>query len=201
MARFVKLIIEARPKDDVARKVAFTRQLAEEGSAPAMVLFGDMHVSGWGVKRDYAEALRLYRSAADLGDPSATNSVGVVFAEGQGVAKNPKESLLWFHKAALLGDLSALRNIAYALDNGLSVDLDADKAARLMFLSLASGREESYSDLQKSTTPWSKDFRIALQRLMLGTGLYSGPVDGDLARTIPSIKTLVERRPRVPSNT
>jgi len=136
-----------------------------------------------------------------LGDPSATNSVGVVFAEGQGVAKNPKERLLWFHKAALLGDLSALRNIAYALDNGLSVDLDADKAARLMFLSLASGREESYSDLQKSTTPWSKDFRIALQRLMLGTGLYSGPVDGDLARPIPTIKTLVERRPRVPSNT
>lgn len=200
MARFIRLIIEARPKDDMTRKISFARQLAEEGSPAGMVLFGDLHVAGLGVKRDYAEGLRWYRKAADQGDPAAINSVGVVYAEGQGVPKDAKESLVWFRKAALLGDLAALRNIAYALDNGLGIDRDADKAAHLVFLSLASGREESYTDLQRASTPWSKDFRIALQRRMQSTGLYSGPTDGELASTMAAMKTLVDRRPRVPSN-
>lgn len=199
--RFIRVTIEARPRDDLPKKVGFVRTLVEEGSASAMVLYGDMYVGGSGVKRDYAEALRWYRRAAELGDATATNSVGVAFAEGQGMPKNPREGLVWFHKAALMGDLSALRNIAYCLDNGLSVDRDPSKAAGLVFLSLASGREESFTDLQKSSTPWSRDFRVALQRLMRGTGLYSGPIDGDLAPTMSAIRALVDRRPRVPSNT
>lgn len=200
-ARFVRVMMEARPREDISRKVALVKMLVEESLPSAMLLYGDMYVGGAGVKKDYGEALRWYRRAAELGDPVAINSVGVVFGDGQGRPKDPKEALVWFRKAAMMGDLAALRNIAYSLDNGLALDRDPSKAAGLVFLSLAAGREQTFKDLQAGSTSWSREFRTALQRLLHGTGLYAGPIDGDLTQaTLTALKTLVEHRPRVPSN-
>jgi TPR repeat protein len=49
-------------------------------------LTGTMYANGWGVPRDYAEALRWYRKAADQGDANAQGNLGTMYARCKAIA-------------------------------------------------------------------------------------------------------------------
>jgi TPR repeat protein len=48
---------------------------------------------GWGVERDYAEAVRLFREAAMMGNANAQNYLGICYSEGWGLDKDLEQAI------------------------------------------------------------------------------------------------------------
>ena len=64
---------------------------------------GVMYDKGYGVVKDYEQALRWYRKAAEQRDAWAQFNLGVMYDNGKGVPKDYKEALRWFRKACQTG--------------------------------------------------------------------------------------------------
>ena len=60
---------------------------------PVLKTVGFLYQNGWGVKQNYAEALRWYHKAADQGTPEAQHSIGVFYQTGQGVTQDYTEAM------------------------------------------------------------------------------------------------------------
>lgn len=82
----------------------------------------------------YQEAFSWYKKASVLPDcnPIVFFELGYLFQHGEGVDSDNIEALKWYEKAALLGVPQAMYNLAYFYQNGLVVDQDIRKAARLL---------------------------------------------------------------------
>ncbi len=89
------------------KEIAERRSKAEKGDAVAQFLLGYNYVSGQGVPKDDAEAVKWFRKAADQGDAGAQDSLGRLYGNGQGVPKDETEAVKWFRKAAEQGYSSA----------------------------------------------------------------------------------------------
>ena len=55
-----------------------------------------MYENGYGMEKNYLEALKWYRRAADQGHATAQNNIGVMYKNGHGVEKNYQEALKWY---------------------------------------------------------------------------------------------------------
>ena len=69
-----------------------------------------MFMSGEGVAKSSAEAVKWFRKAAEQGLADAQSSLGVMYAQGEGVPTDEVEALVWFDLAARAGDQDAVRN-------------------------------------------------------------------------------------------
>ena len=67
----------------------------------------DTALSGTGVAKDEAEAVRWYRRAAEQDDANAQFNLGVCYYNGTGVAKDDAEAVHWYRKAAEQGHVRA----------------------------------------------------------------------------------------------
>ena len=70
--------------------------------------------NGFGVAKDYAEAVKWYMKAAEQGNSAAQYNLGLMYKNGNGVAKDRGGARKWFQKAADQGDEDAkkeLRNL------------------------------------------------------------------------------------------
>jgi TPR repeat protein len=76
------------------------RKAADQGNAEAQTALGQGYQNGYGVPRDYTEALKWYRKAADQGFAVAQASLGVMYQNGQGVPQDYAAAVKWFRKAA-----------------------------------------------------------------------------------------------------
>jgi TPR repeat protein len=65
-----------------------------------MTKVGNFYEAGFGVRQDYAEAIRWYKRSADRGDPGAMRQLAKLYESGRGVAKNAAEAQQWNAKAA-----------------------------------------------------------------------------------------------------
>lgn len=70
-----------------------------------------MYQEGFGVRKDYGEALRWYTLSAEQGNPDAEYSLGVMYLNGQGVRKDLAEALKWLRRAAGHGQKDAAREL------------------------------------------------------------------------------------------
>ena len=52
-------------------------RMAKEGDVGAQTVLGEMYLRGYGVSKDYKEAVRWFRLAADQGDSYAQGGLGV----------------------------------------------------------------------------------------------------------------------------
>jgi len=86
-----------------------------QGHAQAQAVLGWMYMTGSGVQRDDASALRWLRSAADQGNTTAQNNLGIIYAQGRGVPADRAEAEKWFRKAADQGAEDASRNLKVLL--------------------------------------------------------------------------------------
>ena len=59
-----------------------------------------MYYYGYGVKQDYAEAVKWYRKAAEQGNAYAQFNLGNAYYNGNGVEQDYAEAVKWYQKAA-----------------------------------------------------------------------------------------------------
>src|SRR5664280_341049 len=86
-------------KKDILR---FTdiRKTAEQGNSVAQNNPNVMDITGQGVPKDDAEAVKWYRKAAKQGDTDAMFNLGIMYQEGKGVPQDDAKAAKWYRKAA-----------------------------------------------------------------------------------------------------
>lgn len=81
------------------------RKSAGQGYAPAQNNLGSMYQYGYGVERNYDEAVRLFRLSAEQGSAQGSMShLGFMYENGKGAAKNLDEARKLYEQAAAQGD-------------------------------------------------------------------------------------------------
>ena len=82
--------------------------LAKRGVAEAQYGLGFMFESGWGVEKDYAEAVKWYRMAARQGHAKSQYNLGILYIHGLGVEQDQLEGRRWIEASAQGSDRRAL---------------------------------------------------------------------------------------------
>jgi TPR repeat protein len=141
---------------DKAKAVQLYQQCArkEPGGGPQLRL-GQIYEFGFGVERDYQQAMNWYNHSAT--DPLAGNlraefALGRMYAKGIGVTRNYKKAAEWFGRAAGLRtekgvektrevhrSTEAVCAMAIMYKYGVGVDRNVAKAEQLLHLDLANG--------------------------------------------------------------
>ena len=85
-----------RPWVGIARQLTGEMPLAQNH-------IGWLYQNGWGVARDYVEAMDWYRKAADRGNALAQNHIGLLYQNGWGVPQDSAEAQVRMQKAAAAG--------------------------------------------------------------------------------------------------
>jgi uncharacterized protein len=98
---------ENATQDTVQEGIKLLRKAAKQGSVAAQCNLGLRYSNGYGVPKDYVEAVRWYRLAAEQGEPMAQYNLGDCYKYGNGVRMNMNESVKWFRKAAEQGQVLA----------------------------------------------------------------------------------------------
>ncbi len=88
-------------RHDYAAELKRIRSLAEQGHAKAQNWLGNQYRWGWGVTKDYKEAVRWWRKAAKQGHAEAQRTVASL--EKPGVTQARAEAARWRRKAAEQG--------------------------------------------------------------------------------------------------
>lgn len=104
------------------------QKLAEQGIAEAQNWLGEIYYYGYGVDKDYEQAVAWYRKAAEQGEASAQNNLGVMYKKGNGVDKDDEQAVKWFRKAAEQGEALAQNNLGLMYKNGYGVAQDYGQA-------------------------------------------------------------------------
>ena len=73
---------------------------AEHGDAVAQSTLGMMYLYGFGVKRNYKQALKWSRLAAEQGDAWGHHNLGDMYQFGKGVPKDAVLAYMWWNLAA-----------------------------------------------------------------------------------------------------
>ena len=67
-----------------------------------------LYYNGYGVAKDYEEAMKWYLKAAEQGYANAENIIGELYYYGEGVAQDYEEAMKWYLKAAKQGDATTI---------------------------------------------------------------------------------------------
>lgn len=110
--------------------LSYLGRAAEQGSAKAQSMLGNMYAKGSGVTKDDSEAMRWYRKAAEQGDANSQLIVGLRYAMGIGVSRDDMEALNWYRKSAAQGNAQAQYHLGGMYDSGRGVTKDDAEAAR-----------------------------------------------------------------------
>jgi TPR repeat protein len=116
------------------------QRAADQGSLPAQVTLGNLHMSGKaGLPQSATIAARYYRSAADAGDATALFNMGVLHWTGQGVEQSNGKAIDYFQRAADQEDLPALCNMGILHYHGDGVDQSFGKAFNYFWRAMKQG--------------------------------------------------------------
>ena len=96
----------------------------------AQYSLGYMYHYGYGVEKDYKEAVKWYRKAANQGHASGQYSLGYMYRNGYGVEKDYKEAVKWYRKAANQGHAYAQNGLGYMYRHGYGVEKDYKEAVK-----------------------------------------------------------------------
>ena len=96
--------VQALATGDYATALEEFTPLAKEGNVKSQFLLGEMYASGWGVGKNFVEAVKWYRLAAEAGDPEAQSSLGVMYEKGRGVPQDFVFAHMWYNISAAQGD-------------------------------------------------------------------------------------------------
>lgn len=87
-----------------------------------------MYVNGFGVRRDYEQAISWYEKAAAQGNTRAQSNMAMMYAQGLGVTQDLKKAAYWFKLAAQGGYELAQFQMGQLYSTGSGVDQDYTKA-------------------------------------------------------------------------
>jgi uncharacterized protein len=106
--------------------------------AQAQYLLGQRYLNGWGVKADFADAIRWFKMAADGGNSNALCELGRLyersgFRMGCGsMGECYEHAVGCFQRSADAGDPNAMASLADCYTNGHGVRSDINRAAALL---------------------------------------------------------------------
>ena len=86
---------------------------ARQGNADAENSLGTMYAGGFGVLRDYSEALKWYLRAAAKHHPTARYNLGCLCEHGLGTPRDDAKALSLFRLAAADGDPDAKKKLEF----------------------------------------------------------------------------------------
>lgn len=118
---------------------------AEKGTVRDMVRAGHYYRTGFGVHRDWTQAVRWYRRAAQMGDANAAYWAGKLYLGEQ----RYEEAREWFARAVgmSLEQVQASWELGQMYLHGLGVEQDKDRAAAHLFNAAAFGHAQAQYEL------------------------------------------------------
>ena len=139
-------------------KIDELRVAARSGKADAQAELAYLSVSGWGLAKDYPEALLWARKAAERGSPHGQYVLGELYRNGYGVVPNAGEAAAWLLKAAETGLPPAQYSLGALYESGQGVDRNLIEATQWYRKAASQGDERA---------------RLALLRLRQKPGVLS----------------------------
>ncbi|MDT3678794.1 MAG: tetratricopeptide repeat protein [Burkholderiaceae bacterium] len=118
---------------------------AEKGTVRDMVRAGHYYRTGFGVHRDWTQALRWYKQAARAGDANAAYWAGKLYLQEQ----RPVEAREWFARAVgmSLEEVQASWELGQLYLHGTGVEQDKHRAAAHFFNAAAFGHAPAQYEL------------------------------------------------------
>lgn len=98
-------------RGDYATAIREWRPLAERGDANAQHNLGVIYEYGYGVAKDYREAMDWYLKAAEQGLAASQYNLGVMYNNGEGVTRNYVQAHKWFNIAGEHGIKDVSQNL------------------------------------------------------------------------------------------
>jgi TPR repeat protein len=106
------------PFDDNLEKLQFR---AEAGDFEAQFMLGKIYYYGFGIKRNYTEAIKWFRASANQGHTSAQFLLGEAFEKGRGLKRNYTQAAKWYKRAAFQGYHLAIHSLSCLYAHGLGL--------------------------------------------------------------------------------
>lgn len=117
-----------------------------KNSAWAWDNLGRYFFNGWGVERDYANALECYQKAAELKSGWAMGQIGWCHEKGFGVQVDEKEALQWYLKAAEAGQEWPMGQCAIFYETGRGTEKNPAEAYRWYRKKAETGAGDRWAD-------------------------------------------------------
>lgn len=128
------LAVAQSPSQASAKQKNITdlKEVAYAGDVNAQVQLGVIYLTGDGVNKDDAEALKWLRKAADQDNALAERYLAEMYFKGRGVPADNMEAAKWLRLAADQGDAESEHNLAVLYEQGLGVPHNVKEAANWM---------------------------------------------------------------------
>ena len=120
---------QASPKQKV---IADLKEMANAGDVKSQVQLGLDYLTGNGVGKDDAEAVKWLRKAADQDNPLGERYLAEMYFKGRGVPADNAEAAKWLRLAAEQGDPQSQHNLAVLYTQGLGVPRNLKEAVKWM---------------------------------------------------------------------
>ena len=127
--------------------IDWLRKAAKSGAPRAMVLLGNLSLTGTGLTKNAEDAKKWLEQAAELGDAEAFESLSVMYDAGEGVARDPAKALDLLEKAAKRNSVKALLRLAVKNLNGEGTAKDGKKAVEYLTRASELGSAEARTAL------------------------------------------------------
>jgi TPR repeat protein len=114
------------------RAIADLKEVAYAGDVNAQVHLGVIYLTGDGVAKDDAEAVKWLRKAADQDSALAERYLAEMYFKGRGVPADNEEAAKWLRMAAEHGDAQSQYNLGVLYTQGLGVPRSLKEAANWM---------------------------------------------------------------------
>jgi uncharacterized protein len=114
------------------KAIADLKEVAYAGDVNAQVHLGVIYLTGDGIAKDDAEAVKWLRKAADQDSALAERYLAEMYFKGRGVAADNEQSAKWLRMAAEQGDAQSQYNLGVLYTQGLGVPRNLKDAANWM---------------------------------------------------------------------
>ncbi len=114
------------------RAIDELKQVAYAGDVHAQVQLGLIYLTGDGVEKNDAEAMKWLRKAADQDDPAAERYLAEMYFKGRGAPADTEQAAKWLRMAAGQGDAQSQHNLAVLYTQGSGVPRNLKEAANWM---------------------------------------------------------------------
>jgi len=167
-------------RQDFVEAAHWYRKAADKEYVPAMTQLGRIYASGLGVARDSFRGFGWSHKAAEKGSAIAMYHTGTFYLYGVGVAKDTAEALRWYEKSANAGEAEGMFGLGYLYDKSIGATANPGLAADWMILAIRAHSFQAAQSVMQTPHKWSAAFRRELQKRLRETGVYDGPIDGDI---------------------
>ena len=147
--------VDAYKRKDYKKALKYFVDIADSGIKNYIVFdvqgyLGYMYDNGYGLNKNYEQAVYYYRKAAEGGHPFGQYRLGWMYDTGNGVEKDYQQAVNWYRKAAEQGYAPGQYNMGSMYEHGAGVQKDIKKA------------KFWYKKAAEKNIPYAKD---ALERL------------------------------------